>query len=78
MDYTEKDLPVHLKETEYVTLSDGTKIRYEENGGARDLMVGDEWTPRATLFPGNDCTFDCGGAAYRAIGQDEGMMVEKI
>lgn len=77
MDYTEKDLPVDLRETEFVTLDDGTKIRYEESGGARDLMVGDEWTPRVTLFPHNDYMLEVGGKNYRIVGLDEGMRVEK-
>ncbi|MEW5772806.1 MAG: hypothetical protein AB1916_04715 [Thermodesulfobacteriota bacterium] len=77
MDYTEKDLPVDLKETEFVTLDDGTKIRYEESGGARDLMVGDEWTPRATIFPHNDFMLEAGGKNYRIVGLDVGMRVEK-
>lgn len=77
MDYTEKDLPLVLKETEYVTLDDGTKVRYEESGGARDLMIGDEWTPRATIFPHNDFMLEVGGKTYRITGLDEGMRVEK-
>lgn len=77
MDYTEKDLPLVITENEYVTLDDGTKVRYEESGGARDLMIGDEWTPRATIFPHNDFILECGGKTYRIVGLDEGMRVEK-
>ena len=76
MQYQESDLPVTLKEGEEVIVSDGTDIRFEEAGGARDLMVGGEFTPRATLFEGNDHTLDIGGKSYKCTATADGLMVE--
>jgi hypothetical protein len=75
MDYTEADLPVTLKETEVVTLADGTAVRFEENGGARDVMVNDEWSPRCTLFPGCDHMLEAGGKTYRLLAGNDDLSV---
>jgi hypothetical protein len=77
MSYTEADLPVVIAEGESVTLSDGTEVRYEENGGARDVMISGDFGPRATLFPGNDYVLDSGGSAYVLTATDEALEVKK-
>lgn len=77
MSHTEADLPAVIHEAEFVILADGTQVRYEESGGARDVFVNDEWTARATLFPGSDYSFDAGGATYLLTATDDGLRVEK-
>ena len=76
MQYQESDLPVILKEGEEVVLADGTEVRYEEAGGARDVMVGGEFTPRATLFEGNEYTLEAGGKSYKCTAVADGLKVE--
>ena len=76
MDYSESDLPVTLKETETLTLADGTTVRFEESGGARDVMIGDEWSPRTTLFPGSDYMLDAGGKQYKLTAGGDDLTIE--
>jgi len=77
MNYTEDDLPVEIVETEYVTLSDGTEVRYEESGGARDVMISGDFAPRATLFPGGEYLLDCAGCTYVLKATDTALAVSK-
>lgn len=77
MEYGEKDLPVVIKEAEIVTLGDGTVVRYEESGGARDVFVGDEWASRASLFPGMYYELECAGCSYQLEAADGGLMVAR-
>jgi hypothetical protein len=78
MEYTEADLPVEVKENEYLKLNDGTTVRFEESGGARDVMIGEEWTPRTTLFPGNEYMLDSGGKSFRLTATDYSLKVEAV
>ena len=77
MEYKESDLPVTLKETETLTLDDGTVVRFEESGGARDVMINDEWSPRVTLFPTADYILECGGQSYKLVAGDTDLSVAK-
>ncbi|MDR3045885.1 MAG: hypothetical protein LBU75_16740 [Desulfovibrio sp.] len=77
MSHTEADLPAVIHETEFVILADGTQVRYEESGGARDVFVNDEWTARSTLFPGSDYCLETGGCTYLLTATDDGLKVEK-
>jgi hypothetical protein len=77
MSHTEADLPAVIHEAEFVILADGTQVRYEESGGARDIFVNDEWTARATLFPGSDYCLETGGCTYLLTATDDGLNVEK-
>ncbi|MFV0348894.1 MAG: hypothetical protein ACK5JO_09935 [Halodesulfovibrio sp.] len=77
MDYSERDLPVVIREAELVSLADGAMVRYEESGGAREVFVGDEWSSRATLFPGMSYELDCPGCSYLLSAVDGGMKVER-
>jgi len=52
-------------------------VRYEESGGARDVFVNDEWSVRATLFPGSDYCLETGGCTYMLTATDDGLRVEK-
>ena len=76
MEYTEADLPVEIKEAEVVTLADGTTVRYEENGGARDVMIGGDWSPRCSLFPTISHTLEAGGKTYTLTATDSGLMIK--
>ncbi|THB69996.1 MAG: hypothetical protein D6E12_03505 [Desulfovibrio sp.] len=75
MDYSDADLPVEINEADVVTLADGTTVRYEENGGARDVMIGGDWSPRCTLYPGNTYDLDAGGKAYVLSATDSALKV---
>lgn len=76
MDYSETDLPVTLKETEEVVLSDGTSIRFEESSGAKDISINDESMPRATLFPGRAYKLTAGGKTFLIKALPVGISVE--
>jgi hypothetical protein len=78
MSYTEDDLPVEITENEYVRLSDGTEVRFEENGGARDVMISGDFAPRATLFPGNGYELECAGCKFLLMATDAALAVSKM
>jgi hypothetical protein len=79
MSYTEADLPLTLKEAELLTLPDGTTVRFETSGEAKDIMVGDAWSPTETLFPGNDYTLESGGGQYKITAlMEPAVSVEKL
>lgn len=78
MNYTEADLPVVIKETEVVSLPDGSELRFEENGGARDIMVTGDFAPRAQLFPGNEYTLDVGGDTFLLTATEDALEVKKV
>lgn len=61
MDYSEKDMPVRLHDGEMLTLNDGTVVRWESNGEAKAVFVGDSFDATLELFPGQDHTLDAGG-----------------
>ncbi len=78
-EYTEADLPVSIDHEEMVILGDGTTIRFETNGEAKDLYVGDAFTPTTQLFPGNDYTVEAGGKAFKVMAEFEDVItVSKI
>ena len=77
MDYQESDLPVVLQEGDTVRLADGTTVRFDESGGARDVMINDEFNSRCTLFPTMDYELDA-GSSYRLTAGDMDLKVEKI
>ena len=74
--FTYKDLPMVLRETELLTLSDGTELRFESNGGAQDVFVNDEWTSRASLFQGMSHDIETTSGEFRITAEPEGMRVE--
>ena len=76
MTFTYKDLPVVLRETEMVTLKDGTQLRFEANGGAQEVFVNDEWTSRASLFQGMDHDLNLPGDQVHLISEPDGLRVE--
>ena len=62
--FTEADLPVDVHHGEMVTLADGTTVRFESNGEAKNIMVNDGFEPACTLYPGNDFTVETGQGNY--------------
>lgn len=69
--FTEADLPVSIDHEEMVTLGDGTTIRFETNGEAKDLYVGDAFTPTVQLFPGSDFLVEANGASFTVTAEFE-------
>jgi len=65
MNYKQSDLPLTLKHGETLTLDDGTTIRFESNGEAKDIMINDSFAPAVTLFPANDFTHEAGGKTIK-------------
>lgn len=63
--FTEADLPVDVHHGEMITLADGTTVRFESNGEAKDIMVNDSFNAACTLFPGNDFIVEAGGSKYK-------------
>ena len=78
MDYSEANLPVEIVEGDVVTLADGTTVRYEENGGARDVMLGGDWSPTCSLFPSNTHNLVAGGKSYTLLATDKGLQIEAL
>lgn len=76
MTFTYKDLPVVLRETELLTLKDGTQLRFESNGGALEVFVNDEWTARASLFQGMNYNLIISDEQIHLISEPDGLRVE--
>ncbi|MCT4536254.1 hypothetical protein [Halodesulfovibrio sp.] len=76
MTFTCKDLPLVLRETELLTLDDGTQVRFESNGGACDVFVNDEWTSRASLFQGMAHDLEATDQHVKLISEPDGLRVE--
>lgn len=65
MNYKESDLPLTLRHGEMLTLDDGSTIRFESNGEAKDIMINESFTPAVTLFPSNDFLYESGGKTIK-------------
>lgn len=63
--FTESDLPLSMHHGEMVTLTDGTSVRFESNGEAKNVMVNDGFEPACTLFPGNEYIVQTGNGDYK-------------
>uniref|UniRef100_I2Q0J4 Uncharacterized protein n=1 Tax=Desulfovibrio sp. U5L TaxID=596152 RepID=I2Q0J4_9BACT len=72
--FTEAELPVSIDHEQMVTLGDGTTIRFETNGEAKDLYVGDAFTPTIQLFPGNDFCVESGGCTFKVVAEFEDVV----
>lgn len=77
MEYTERDLPLSLNEAEVVVLADGTQVRFEESGGARDVFVNDEWSARAQLFPSAEYLLETSSGNYLLTAEEATLRVER-
>lgn len=79
MEYTEADLPVEIKHGEMVVLGDGVSIRFEANGEAKDIFLGDEWTPTIQLFPDCDHELSTTAGVFKMTALfHDALRVEKI
>ena len=79
MNYTDADLPVTIKHGESFTFNDGTAVRFESNGEAKDLFFGDEWTASVQLFPTSEHLATHGGTTYKLTALfEDGLTVEKV
>lgn len=76
--YTEADLPVSIDHEQMVTLSDGTTIRFETNGEAKDIYVGDSFTANTQLFPGNDFFVEAGGKSFKVTAEFEDVITVSL
>jgi len=77
--FTESDLPVSINHEEMVTLGDGTTIRFETNGEAKDLYVGDAFNPTTQMFPGNDFIVNAGNKSFKVMAEFEDVItVSKV
>ena len=78
-EYTEADLPIHLKHGENLVLSDGTNVRFESNGEAKDIFIGDSWGAETQLFPGQDWQLAAAGGQFKLTAQfEDDVLVEKL
>lgn len=76
--FTEADLPVDVHHGEIVTLADGTTVRFESNGEAKDVMVNDSFAPAVTLFPGNQFLLETSQGNYNLTCEfGDSMHIEK-
>lgn len=65
MNFKESDLPLSLKHGEMLVMDDGSTIRFESNGEAKDIMINEDFAPAITLFPANDFFYEAGGAKIK-------------
>lgn len=65
MEFKETDLPIELHHEDSVRLEGGETVRFEPNGEAKDVFIGDAFTPTIQLFPDTDYTFDSGHKKYQ-------------
>lgn len=78
MEYSEANLPVELKHGETLTLGDGTTVRFESNGEAKDIFLAEDFTPTVKLFPANEHTFTTASGTYRMEARfEDALLVEK-
>ena len=72
--FTEAELPVSIDHEQMVTLNDGTTIRFETNGEAKDVYVGDAFCANVQLFPGNDYFVEAGGKSFKVTAEFEDVI----
>lgn len=78
-EFTQDNLPVRLHTDDLLRLDDGTTIRYETSGEAKDIMLNDDFNAACQLFPGCDFTVTAGGKDFRvSTGYEENILVEAI
>ncbi|MEF2229562.1 MAG: hypothetical protein V3571_01410 [Pseudodesulfovibrio sp.] len=77
--FTESDLPVDVHHGEMVTLANGTSIRFESNGEAKNVMINDGFEPACTLFPGNEFVVETANGNYMlSCDFGDSMTVKKL
>jgi hypothetical protein len=79
MNYSQNDLPVRIHHGEMVTLDDGTVVRYDSNGDAKDVFLDDSYAPTVQLFPDCDHVFTAGGNTFKVTALfEDALIVEKL
>lgn len=79
MEYKESDIPIEIRHGEMLYLDDGGSIRWESNGEAKDVFLGDGFTSDVELFPSSSWEFERGGKTFRlTAGFEDALLVEKV
>lgn len=65
MEFKESDLPIEIHHEDFVRLEGGETVRFESNGEAKDVFIGDAFTPTIQLFPDTDYQFSSGTKQYQ-------------
>jgi len=77
--FSEANLPVDVHHGEMVTLADGTTVRFESNGEAKNIMINDGFEPATTLFPGGEFIMETGNGNYKITCEfGDSMHIEKM
>ncbi len=78
MEYRESDLPVELGDGEILYLDNGSSIRFEANGEAKDVFFGASFERDVELFPCCDYLHESGGNSYKLTAlMEPKLLVEK-
>ena len=78
-DYTQKDLPVRMHPDDLLRLDDGTTLRWETSGEAKDIMLNDDFNAACQLYPGNEFVVSAGGRDFRiTTPEEEFILVEAV
>lgn len=78
MDYTESNLPIDLHHEDMISLG-GVVVRFETNGEAKDIYLGEEFMPVTQLFPACDYVVESGGCSYKLTAMfEDKLRVEKL
>lgn len=64
MSYSERDLPVHLRDGDILVLDDGTEVRWESSGEAKAVFLGSDFEPLMEIFPGQEESVNIGGKFF--------------
>lgn len=79
MEYTESDLPMNLGDGEYLMLEDGSSIRFESNGEAKDVFFGASFERDVELFPDCEYVYEHAGKQFKLTAMmDNYLHIEKI
>ncbi len=79
MDYTEANIPVEIKHGEILTLESGGSVRWESNGEAKNVFLGNGFVPDTEIFPENSWEFCEASTCYRLTARfDDALLVERI
>ena len=76
--FTEADLPCRIDHEQMVTFGDGTTVRFETNGEAKDVYLGDAFMPNCQLFPGNEFDFEVCGKPYKVTAEFEDVITVSV
>lgn len=78
-EYMQKDLPVTMHPDDLLRLDDGTAVRWETSGEAKDIMLNDDFNAACQLFPGCDYVLSAGGKDFRiSTGYEDVIKVEAV